>query len=87
MMSFQRFGLRTLGTVVAAVAVCLAAVSGMALQAPSGPALPDVQTLGPQVGDRVPDFTLSDQHGQSRTLKSLSGPKGLMLVFYRSADW
>ena len=56
-------------------------------QASPGPALPDVQKLGPQVGSRVPDFTLLDQQGQSRTLASLSGPKGLMLVFYRSADW
>ena len=51
------------------------------------PTLPDVQKLGPQVGTRVPDFTLLDQKGQSRTLASLMGPKGLMLVFYRSADW
>jgi peroxiredoxin len=49
--------------------------------------LPDVQKLGPQVGTRVPDFTLLDQKGQSRTLASLMGPKGLMLVFFRSADW
>jgi hypothetical protein len=35
----------------------------------------------------VTDFTLPDQHGRSRTLASLMGPKGLMLVFYRSADW
>jgi peroxiredoxin len=59
-----------------------------ALQQPSPqPPLPDVQKLGPQVGSRVPDFTLLDQKGQSRTLASLMGPKGLMLVFYRSADW
>jgi peroxiredoxin len=51
------------------------------------PTLPDVQKLGPQIGTRVPDFTLLDQKGQSRTLASLMGPKGLMLVFYRSADW
>jgi hypothetical protein len=50
-------------------------------------ALPDVQKLGPQVGGRVPDFTLVDQRGQSRTLASLMGPNGLMLVFFRSADW
>ena len=56
-------------------------------QQPAPPALPDVQTLGPQVGTRVPDFTLLDQKGQSRTLASLIGPKGLMLVFFRSADW
>jgi hypothetical protein len=51
------------------------------------PPLPDVQKLGPQVGSRVPDFTLLDQLGQSRTLSSVIGPKGLMLVFNRSADW
>ena len=49
--------------------------------------LPDIQKLGPQIGTRVPDFTLLDQKGQSRTLASLMGPKGLMLVFFRSADW
>ena len=57
------------------------------LQQTAAPPLPDVQMLGPQVGDRVPDFTLTDQHGQSHTLASLVGPKGAMLVFYRSADW
>ncbi len=51
------------------------------------PIVPDVQTLGPKVGGRVPDFTLVDQNGRSRTLMSLMGPKGLMLVFFRSADW
>jgi hypothetical protein len=56
-------------------------------QASAPPPLPDVQRLGPQIGDRVPDFTLLDQNGRSRTLTSLMGPKGLMLVFFRSADW
>ena len=54
---------------------------------PQEPAMPDVQSLGPQVGTRVPDFTLADQRGRPRTLASLMGPKGLMLVFIRSADW
>jgi hypothetical protein len=47
----------------------------------------DVSKLGPQVGERVPDFTLKDQNGKPWTLQSLMGPKGGMLVFYRSADW
>ena len=47
----------------------------------------DVSKLGPQVGATVPDFTLTDQHGNKRTLQSILGPKGAMLVFYRSADW
>ena len=47
----------------------------------------DVSKLGPQVGERVPDFSLKDQDGKTWTLKSIMGPKGAMLVFYRSADW
>jgi hypothetical protein len=47
----------------------------------------DVSRLGPQVGARVPDFTLVDQTGTVRTLQSIMGPRGAMLVFIRSADW
>ncbi len=47
----------------------------------------DVSKLGPQVGERVPDFSLPDQNGKSQTLQSIMGPKGAMLVFIRSADW
>jgi hypothetical protein len=47
----------------------------------------DPQTLGPTVGERVPDFSLPDQHGVTRTLQSTFGPKGAVLVFFRSADW
>jgi len=47
----------------------------------------DVSKLGPQVGDRVPDFSLKDQSGKDWTLQSIMGPKGAMLVFIRSADW
>jgi len=48
---------------------------------------PDVQALGPQVDAQVPAFSLQDQRGDLRTLESLMGPQGLMLVFVRSADW
>jgi hypothetical protein len=47
----------------------------------------DVSKLGPQVGQRVPDFRLTDQFGNVQTLASIMGPKGAMLVFFRSADW
>jgi len=47
----------------------------------------DVSKLGPQVGQQVPDFSLKDQFGATRTLDSIMGPKGAMLVFVRSADW
>ncbi len=47
----------------------------------------DVHALGPQVGERVPDFRLPDQHGQLQNLESILGPNGAMLLFHRSADW
>jgi peroxiredoxin len=47
----------------------------------------NLEKLGPQVGQRVPDFNLKDQNGKPWTLDSIMGPKGAMLVFYRSADW
>jgi peroxiredoxin len=34
------------------------------------------------VGDRAPDFTLRDQHGQDVTLSSFAGSKAVLLVFY-----
>ncbi len=42
---------------------------------------------GPAIGDSIPAFEANDQQGRKQTLASLTGPKGLMLVFFRSADW
>ncbi len=65
-------------------------LAGLFAQLPAmaqSPAKIDVSKLGPQVGERVPDFSLKDQNGKTWTLQSIMGPKGAMLVFYRSADW
>jgi hypothetical protein len=42
---------------------------------------------GPEVGQRVPAFSATDQSGRTQTLQSIMGSKGAMLVFFRSADW
>ena len=47
----------------------------------------DVASLGPQVGEQVPDFRLPDQNGEIRTLESILGRNGALLLFHRSADW
>ena len=47
----------------------------------------DVASLGPQVGEQVPAFSLPDQNGRVQTLGSILGPKGAILLFHRSADW
>jgi hypothetical protein len=51
-----------------------------------GSALAAVKT-GPDPGAPIPRFSLKDQDGRTQTLRTLAGPKGAMLVFYRSADW
>ena len=47
----------------------------------------DATQHGPAVGAMAAEFSLADQLGQKRTLESLMGPSGLVLVFFRSADW
>lgn len=42
---------------------------------------------GPNVGESVPEFRLQDQNRTVQTLRSILGPRGALLVFYRSADW
>jgi hypothetical protein len=42
---------------------------------------------GPEIGQAVPAFSMPDQTGTMQTLKSIMGPKGALLVFFRSADW
>jgi hypothetical protein len=69
-----------------ALIALLAAEQSISAQTTTPPKI-DVSKLGPQVGERVPDFSLNDQNGKTWTLQSLMGPKGAMLVFYRSADW
>lgn len=67
-----------------------ALVMSAMLVAPARAQSPDVvdtAKIGPQVGAVVPPLSGVDQFGKTQTLESLSGPKGLMLVFNRSADW
>jgi len=47
----------------------------------------DVASLGPQVGEQVPDFSLPDQNGRVWTRDSILGPNGAIVLFHRSANW
>ena len=62
-------------------------VAAAAMWQPAAPTRAELDALGPQVGERVPDFALIDQAGASRTLQSILGPNGALLVFFRSAEW
>jgi peroxiredoxin len=46
------------------------------------------EDLGPAIGTKAPDIgTRLDQSGKPHELPDLMGQKGLILFFYRSADW
>lgn len=70
-----------------ALVVLLSGTAAVGLGQQPVPTPVDTTTLGPQVGATVPPFSGVDQFGAAQSLASLSGPKGLMLVFSRSADW
>lgn len=61
-----------------AVALVAAAMSGQA----------DYQDgWGPPVGATLPAVAAADQTGAERDLASLAGEQGLLLFFFRSANW
>ena len=45
------------------------------------------QDTGPEVGAKVPSFQAVDHLGKERNFDDLSGENGLLLLFFRSADW
>ncbi len=48
----------------------------------------DPMDRGPVVGTPIPSNLVSvDQDGTARSFENLTGPKGLVLVFFRSAKW
>jgi hypothetical protein len=64
----------------------LSAPAGRAADPAELPEVP-VDQRGLSIGEKVPAFRAPDQWNRSRDFESLSGPRGLVLVFVRSADW
>jgi peroxiredoxin len=55
--------------------------------APAPQAQENPPSIGLAVGEKAPPFSAPDQFGHEQTLDSLKGPKGTVLLFFRSADW
>ena len=73
--------------VVLAVYLTLAPLLWGQTSLDSSPAAdPEIPT-GPAVGEMIPSFRAPDQHEKMQDLSSIRGPKGAMIVFFRSADW
>ncbi len=52
-----------------------------------GASVKALTSFGLDVGQKAPAFSARDQYGRVQTLETLKGPKGTVLLFYRSADW
>ena len=73
---------RPASALVVIVTIALVSIGGA-----QAPPRVDTSSIGPKVGDTIPPFDGVDQFGKRQTLDTARGPKGLMLVFFRSADW
>jgi hypothetical protein len=47
----------------------------------------ELMSIGLAVGQKAPAFSARDQFGRTQTLDTLKGPRGTVLLFFRSADW
>ena len=43
--------------------------------------------IGLEIGLPAPAFVLTDQFGHEQSNQTLRGPKGTVILFFRSADW
>ncbi len=54
---------------------------------PGRAGLPDGASTGPDIGERLPDFTLPDAFGNTVNFHANRGTSKSAVVFYRSAVW
>ena len=79
--------MRNVSTRALLAGVLAALVLGFPSQAMQSRTPVEVASLGPQIGEQVPDFSLPDQNGRVWTRDSILGPNGAIVLFYRSANW
>ena len=60
-------------------------VCGLAFSLPAG--AQGQHIIGLQPGVKAPEISLPDQAGKRQTFQTLAGRNGLLLLFFRSADW
>ena len=54
---------------------------------PGRAGLPEGASTGPEIGERLPDFTLPDAFGTKVSFHEDRGASKSAVVFYRSAVW
>jgi len=72
--------------IASVIMLCMPVTLGSGGQNPL-PAQVSPTSIGLAVGQKAPDFEAIDQFGRTQTTETLKGPRGTMLLFFRSADW
>jgi hypothetical protein len=67
--------------------VCLTLVAPALAQEKQPSAAAISAPIGLEVGEKAPAFSAPDQFGHQQSNETLKGPKGTILLFFRSADW
>ena len=44
-------------------------------------------STGPNINEKVPEFSLADQDGIIKSLTEMIGENGALILFFRSASW
>lgn len=88
----ERCDVNTSGRFPAIKGVCLVLVFAALVAAAPSPAAAagphDQFRQGVRVGETIPHLlNAADQEGRERSFRSLSGKRGLILLFNRSLDW
>jgi cytochrome oxidase Cu insertion factor (SCO1/SenC/PrrC family) len=78
--------------VLPAFALLFVAVAGVPNRAQAEPQQPSGQQLrdlpeAPKVGDRLPDFSVTDQNGRQVSFHEARGGRKAYLLVVRSASW
>jgi len=47
----------------------------------------ELMSIGLAAGQKAPLFSARDQNARTQSLETLKGPRGTVLLFFRSADW
>ncbi len=69
------------------VVLAMALIAGSVLFLFPSMASDEPISTGPEIGASIPAIQASDQWGKTREFKDLSGPEGLLLLFFRTVDW
>lgn len=72
----ERAGARSISYVIAATLLMTGFASAV-----------HAQGTGPEVGAQAPGFQATDHLGKAQSFDDLAGENGLLLLFFRSADW